>query len=358
MPLVITNPSSGLQDNYVQGWKQTYNDASSMANQAPTTGDAGAIMLKKAANENGWTTTRSSDGTNSSSSGDVIGTTVANLAHSNAYFNLNSPDGLRSLMWQRGTTSRSAKLIVVGSAGWNTDGNATTIPTPVTANDAKGLIGNSATPAFATTYWGTDNDYFVNVAVQTISPYGLYMFCTQKTPGSTGATGLTTTLFIDPIWFGGQPNDPDPCVYYATPSGQVVVTQFVAAGGFITSDVDDVSSGPRGWLGKGATNGGWVALNGVTYNGQGGQAIPFNACASLIDGADVPLPMLYVRGNSVTTLGPPYGAKGFSSIFRLTAQSRGIGNMGSWTSPGSNDGIQLAGATVPWPCAATLSAGP
>ena len=57
-------------------------------------------------NETGWTTLHSSDGTSFSNNSDVIGTSVAALAHANAYFDLNSPDNKRTFIFQRGGTSR------------------------------------------------------------------------------------------------------------------------------------------------------------------------------------------------------------------------------------------------------------
>lgn len=341
----------------VWGWTQTYQDASSMVNQQPATGDAAIILWKRAANENGWVTNRSGDGTTFSNSGDVIGTSSAALAHSNAHFNLVSPDGSRQILVQRGASSVSWKIACVGAGGLNADCNATTWATAVGTNgDAiRALMGNSATPAFNTNYMTTDNTYYWNVAIQTVAPYGMYFFSCQKNPGSVGVIAQQNGLVVDPIWFGGDPNDLDPCVYYCW-SGAASSFVLTTSGGLLTNDRDGSTGGPRGWIGKNATNGDWCGIPYQTWTGS-----PGKWGASLYNGADILLPILWGRDSSITTpQTSPYGVKGFSSVFRAPSQLRGNGELAGWTSVGSNDGIVMGNGSVilPWPSKATILAGP
>ena len=343
------------------GWTQTFADATSMVNLSPATGDDLWIQFKRALNENGWTTTRSSTGSSNSQSGDVIGTTTANLAASNAYFNLNSPDGKRSFLVQRGLTSRSWKLVVVGASGWNADGTNANIPTCVgTSGDAiRSLVGNSVTPALLTTFLAVDTTYYLNIAVQTVAPYAVYWFGIQTNPPTASVVTLSSCLFIDPIYFGGPPNDPDPCIYYAagfSNTGAVTALVTQATGpGLWADDVNNVSGGPRGWIGKNASGGAWSAIMLAAYQ-QNAKMIPFNTCASLFDNADVPVLCLWARGSSGLTSGAlaPYGVKGFSTTFRFPSQSRAPGELGGYTAVNSNDGMVLQDVMVPWPSAALL----
>jgi hypothetical protein len=336
-------------------WKQTFADTTSTVNLTPTTGDDASILVKRLFNDAGYTTQMTSNGSSFSTNSDIIGTSSSALAHNNAYFDLKSPDGKRTLLFRRGATSRSLEF-AVSIVGFNSDGTAST---PPTASDKQYLQGDGTAGGF-NNFWPADNTYWFSGAYQNASPYGVYAFTIFITPSANQSVQVEATLMVDPLAFLFHPSDPDPCMYYFCQSGNGNcgfrrVSQ-ASGGGLLNDDVAGVAGGLRGWIGKGATGGGWAAIPAAAraINGAS-QVIPHNVGASLFDNNDTPWTVEYTRTSvGVTAAGTPYGGKGISSVLRYPLQQGFIGDFRNYTS-GAKDGIILNDCILPWPSGLKLN---
>lgn len=335
-----------------KGWNYKLQDGTILVNQQPATGDAAMILYKRALNEAGWVTNRSSDGTSFSNTGDVIGTSAAALAHNNAYFSLVSPDSKRWIIYRRGANSRSWEF-QVSVNGYNGDGTATTPPTAI-GGDNRYLAGNATTGGF-NNFWAADNTYWFNMVWQTVAPYAVIMFTIFTNPSTSQATQPEAGILIDPVVFADS-SDTDPCIYNWCASGNT--GEFLAlthttngAGGLFTEDINNVGGGPRGWLGKGATNGAFAAIPPTVYTGSsGGTVYPSLAAINLNTLDDMPIPIPWCRSPAVTTTpGAPYGYKGFSNALKYPGQGGVTGNPRDYSSPGAADGLIVNACIIPWP---------
>jgi len=342
-----------------KNWTSTLQDATVLVNQQPATGDAAMIFVKRAMNEAGYVTNRSSDGTTFSNTGDVIGTSALALGHTNAYFSLVSPDGKRWFIIRRGSTTRSWEF-QVSVDGYNSDGTATTPPTAITG-DNRYLMGNATTGGF-NNFWAADNTYWFNMVWQTIAPYAVIMFTIFTNPSTTQAVQPEAGILIDPGLAFADSSDPDPCIYNWCGSGNTgeflaLTFASVNAGGLFNENVNNVGGGPRGWLGKNATNGAFAAIPPMTYNGSSGATYvyPSSSGINLSNLEDIPLPVPWERSPLVTVSpGAPYGYKGFSNALKYPGQGGVTGNPRDYTSPGSADGLIVNACIIPWPSALKL----
>jgi hypothetical protein len=341
----------------IHDWTQTYQDASSMAGKSVANGDNATIAWKRALNENGFSTTRSGNTVTFSSVGDVIGTDPTKLANG-SYFNLRAPDGSYDIMVKRGATNKFLD-VSVALAGWNSDGNANTAPTPAVAGDQKWMLGSGAVGG-SQSFYPTDNTYTISTAVQTAAPYNWYFF-TMYGPnfGSPFSVFFEAYAFVDhTLNFFVPKADPSPNIFCFGTAGNTncafrVIGQATGPG-LLCDGITNLAGGPRAYLGKGTPNVLWSAVPVGFYTLTGAKSIPGAAGvgsgggSDLVNAADVPLPVLYARSIG-STGGAPYGVKGFSSFMRYPSETMWNGQRVDYSGPGSLDGIVVNSVILPWP---------
>lgn len=139
----------------------------------------------------GWTVTRSGDGLAAfSSTGDVItssGTGANGIGNTNSWFVLQSPNGSRQILWQRGTAN-SSWVILYSKGSLFTGGTASS---RATATDAAVVLGSTTDPSTAagSTHFSTTTK-IVHYGADDTDGYSFYYAGYHQTTLATSAGGL------------------------------------------------------------------------------------------------------------------------------------------------------------------------
>lgn len=276
----------------------------------------------------GWTCRSSGDGSSwFSTSGSILtgsGTGVGNLGNTNAWFTMRTPTGTRELLFQRGTTAASWKILYsyAGAFTGTVNGaiSATVHPTAVDAGVVLGALANGSTTAVCQ----TDNNYSLHIICDNAAPYGWYMF--QQPP--TNAQG--TLVAMDPLLTGSYPvEEQDPYVFVASSltigaSSLQTLTVNLRTWYLKNTASETFVQVPFGMMGQGTT----PNVN-LGYN-------PYTGNLDLV-------PIIYGRSNSHA---PPLGWKGISYFFRMPSVT--LSRLPYSTTPGARDWIMVGDLAMRW----------
>ena len=273
-----------------------------------STADYGAQVLfafKALAKANGWTVTRSSDGT-TAGAGDNIAN-VAAMKNAWSWFVIQGPNGREWLISHSGTAGMASYHVAYSVSAGFTGGTNSADPTATDQHDELGTAGAAVSGLM---HIGNYYHLMVDDAADTF-----YMIC-----------AVNGTAVVRSLWFAeelseGVTGDTDLCVM-----GTLNQASDVFLNTCFYDDNDTQVKGPQAVLDTTGTPtlkrvaGALLMANGVRlfpHDGANGVGVNND------DGDDPTIPLTYGRSSDESA---PYGYKGMSSIFRPVGTGRAAGD--------------------------------
>jgi len=313
-------------------------------NNTPSSGTVAIWAVITTLKSVGWSQLDSGDGITAGHGDGYVtgsGSGAGGLGNTGAWVRLRAPavnggavaNQTREVLFQRGTTETAWRLKYSASAGFTGGSPSSTVS--ATAADQVIMMGSGtdASPGYST-FFGSAGTYRWHIccggAAEFYSFYVLGLLAGQRMLNSS----YKIAIYMDVLAAGSYPpEDVDPCVFYCS-------LPWASAGGtdgfgnsswFAGSTLNALVTvtNPalmRAWMGPTSQADGYTNTNSVAvimagaanYFGSSGWDRSFLGQNSFTK-KDAAIPALYIRFSSST---PPFGPKGFSTLFKMASAQR------------------------------------